>query len=116
MTAGTLFDKTRTPLTVWFEAAWLMVSDKSGVSAAHLHRVLTISSYQTAWTMLGKFRTVMSAANSQPLAGRVEVDETFIGGPPPRYRRARSAGQDTGGRSYRDHRRRVGPSPPGCDR
>ena len=79
ITAGTLFDKTRTPLTVWFEAAWLMAADKGGVSAAHLHRVLPISSYQTAWTMLGKFRSVMGSEGSRPLAGTVEVDETIIG-------------------------------------
>lgn len=83
VTAGTLFDKTRTPLTVWFEAVWLMTAGKQGVSAAHLHRVLPISSYQTAWTMLSKLRSAMSPAGSLLLAGRVEVDETFIGGPRP---------------------------------
>lgn len=35
VTAGTVLDKTRTPLTVWFETAWLMVADKTGVSAPH---------------------------------------------------------------------------------
>lgn len=81
--SGTIFEKTRTPLTVWFETAWLMTADKTGVSAAHLHRVLPISSYQTAWTMLAKFRSVMTTVGSEPLSGRVEVDETFIGGPRP---------------------------------
>lgn len=94
MTAGTLFDKTRTPLTLWFETVWLMVSDKTGVSAAHLNRVLPISSYQTAWTMLGKLRTVMSAAHSEPLSGRVEVDETFFGGP-----RSGKAGRGAAGKT-----------------
>lgn len=83
VTAGTIFDKTRTPLTVWFETVWLMTAGKQGVSAAHLHRVLPISSYQTAWTMLSKLRTAMSSAGSGRLTGRVEVDETFIGGPRP---------------------------------
>lgn len=82
-TAGTIFDKTRIPLTVWFEAAWLITTGKNGVSAAHLHRMLPISSYQTAWTMLAKLRTVMRPALTRPLTGRVEVDETFIGGPRP---------------------------------
>lgn len=80
VTAGTVFDKTRTPLTVWFEAIWLMTVNIMGVSATHLHRVLPVSSYQTAWTMLAKLRSVMSAAHSTQLPGRVEVDETFIGG------------------------------------
>lgn len=83
VTAGTLLDKTRTPLTVWFEAVWLMVADKTGVSASHLYRVLPISSYQTAWAMLARLRTVMGSADSEPLTGRVEVDETFFGGPRP---------------------------------
>lgn len=83
MTAGTLLDKTRTPLTVWFETVWLMVADKTGVSASHLYRVLPISSYQTAWAMLARLRTVMGSANSEPLTGRVEIDETFFGGPRP---------------------------------
>lgn len=83
VTSGTIFDKTRTPLTVWFEAVWLVTASKSGVSASHLHRVLPISSYQTAWAMLGRLRQVMSTAESAPLTGTVEVDETFIGGPRP---------------------------------
>lgn len=83
VTAGTIFEKTRTPLTVWFEAIWLMTSPKGGVSAAHLHRVLPISSYQTAWSMLGKLRSLMKPHTATKLSGRVEVDETFIGGPRP---------------------------------
>lgn len=81
VTSGTIFDKTRIPLTVWFETIWLVTVSKMGVSAAHLHRVLPISSYQTAWTMLAKLRQVMSPMGSAPLTGRVEVDETFLGGP-----------------------------------
>lgn len=80
MTAGTIFDKTRVPLTTWFEAVWLFTSSKAGVSATTLHRVLPINSYQTAWTMLGKLRAVLSQTDLEPLTGRVEVDETFIGG------------------------------------
>ena len=80
VTAGTIFDKTRTPLTVWFEVIWLVTSGKTGISASHLHRVLPISSYQTAWTMLGKLRSVMSSAHGTPLSGRVEVDESLFGG------------------------------------
>lgn len=83
VTAGTIFDKTRIPMTVWFEAVWLVTADKGGVSAAHLHRVLPISSYPTAWAMLARLRQVMGAAESTRLSGTVEVDETFIGGPRP---------------------------------
>ncbi|WP_190264161.1 MULTISPECIES: IS1595 family transposase [Glutamicibacter] len=80
VTSGTIFHKTRIPLTVWFEAVWLVTSGKTGVSSTLLHRVLPISTYQTAWTMLAKLRSVMGTAESEPLSGRVEIDETFIGG------------------------------------
>jgi transposase-like protein len=95
VTAGTIFDKTRTPLTLWFEAAWLATAGKGGISAAHLQRVLPISSYQTAWTMLAKLRQVMFTSESEPLNGRGEVDETFIGGPRPG-----KAGRGAAGKSW----------------
>ena len=56
VTAGTIFDRTRTPLTVWFTACWLFASDKGGISALSLQRELEIGSYQTAWTMLHRLR------------------------------------------------------------
>jgi hypothetical protein len=52
VTAGTIFDKTRTPLTVWFMGCWLFATQKDGVSAQSLQRTLEIGSYQTAWAML----------------------------------------------------------------
>lgn len=83
VTAGTIFHRSRIPLTSWFEVAWLMTVSKSGVSAAHVHRVLPIGSYQTAWTMLAKLRHVMSSSGSALLSGTVEIDETVSGGPRP---------------------------------
>ena len=80
VTAGTIFHRTRTPLTIWFAAAWHMTSAKNGVSAKTLHRLLGFGSYQTAWTMLHRFRTAMVRPGRDRLAGDVEVDETFIGG------------------------------------
>jgi transposase-like protein len=79
-TAGTIFDKTRTPLTVWFMACWLFASQKDGISALSLKRVLEIGSYQTAWAMLHRLRSVLVRPGRERLAGRVEVDETYIGG------------------------------------
>ena len=52
VTAGTIFDRTRTPLTVWFTACWMFATGKDGISALSLKRVLEIGSYQTAWAML----------------------------------------------------------------
>ena len=48
-TAGTIFNKTRTPLTVWFAAAWLLVNSKTGISATHLRREMELGPIQTAW-------------------------------------------------------------------
>jgi len=59
VTAGTIFHKSRTPLTVWFVAAWLLTSQKSGASALGLQRVLGIGSYQTAGAMLHRLRSAM---------------------------------------------------------
>ena len=51
--AGTIFDRTRTPLTVWFTACWLFATQKDGISALSLQRALEIGSYQTAWRCAG---------------------------------------------------------------
>jgi transposase-like protein len=79
-TAGTIFDRTRTPLTVWFVAAWQMTSQKQGISALGLQRVLGLGSYQTAWAMLHRFRVAMVRPGRERLSGRVEVDESYVGG------------------------------------
>lgn len=80
MTAGTVFQDTRTPLTVWFRAMWLLISQKNGVSAVALQRVLGWGSYQTAWTCLHKLRRAMIRPDRERLAGVVEVDESYLGG------------------------------------
>ena len=79
-TAGTIFDRTRTPLTVWFNACWLFATQKDGVSALSLHRLLEFGSYQTAWAMLHRLRSVLVRPGRELLTGKVEMDETFIGG------------------------------------
>ena len=80
VTAGTVFDRTRTPLTVWFHACWLFATAKDGISAQYLQRVLEIGSYHTAWAMLHRLRSALVRPGRDRLAGVVEVDETFIGG------------------------------------
>jgi transposase-like protein len=80
VTAGTIFDKTRTPLTVWFHACWLFTTAKDGISAQHLQRALEIGSCQTAWAMLHRLRSALVRPGRDRLAGTAEVDETFIGG------------------------------------
>jgi transposase-like protein len=80
VTAGTLFDRRRTPLTVWFTACWMFASQKDGVSALSLQRSLEIGSYQTAWAMLHRLRSVLVRPGRDRLSGTVEVDETYFGG------------------------------------
>ena len=92
VTAGTIFDRTRTPLTVWFTACWLFATQKDGISALSLQRLLDIGSYQTAWAMLHRLRSVLIRPGRERLAGRVEVDETFIGGEEPGLRVGRRKG------------------------
>ena len=92
-TAGTIFDKTRTPLTVWFTACWLFASQKDGISALALKRALEIGSYQTAWAMLHRLRSVLVRPGRERLRGDVEVDETFIGGEEPGLRGGRQKGK-----------------------
>ena len=81
ITAGTIFQDTRTPLTVWFRAMWWVTSQKNGASALGLQRVLGLKSYETAWTWLHKFRRAMIRPGRELLSGRVEVDECYIGSP-----------------------------------
>lgn len=89
--AGTVFQDTRTPLTVWFEAAWLMAVTKNGVSAASLQPLLGLGSYETAWAMCHKLRTAMGRTSVDLLSGAVEVDETFVGGVKTGGKRGRGA-------------------------
>lgn len=80
VTAGTIFERPRTPLTVWFAACWLFATGKDGISALSLRRTLAIGSYQTVWAMLHRLRSVLVRPGRDRLSGRVEVDETYIGG------------------------------------
>ena len=80
VTAGTVFQDTRVPLVTWFRAIWQVTSQKSGVSALGLQRVLGLGSYKTAWAMLHKLRRAMVRPGRARLAGLVEVDETYWGG------------------------------------
>lgn len=92
-TAGTIFDRTRTPLTVWFTACWLFATQKDGVSALSIQRALDIGSYQTAWAMLDRLRSVLVRPGRERLQGTVEVDETYIGGDEPGLSGGRAKGK-----------------------
>lgn len=72
--------RTRTPLTLWFWAAYLVATHTPGISAVQLQRQLAIGRYETAWLILQKLRRAMLAPEREPLKGEVEVDEGFVGG------------------------------------
>src|SRR5437588_9906699 len=91
--AGTVFEQTKTGSAKWFLAIYLVTSSKGGIAAAELKRQLGLGSYQTAWTWLHKLRKAMARPDREPLAGRVEVDETYVGGPRPGRRGRGAAGK-----------------------
>jgi len=78
--AGTIFQDTHKPLTLWFRTMWYVTSQKSGASALGLQRVLGLGSYRTAWAWLHKLRRAMVRPGRDRLLGWVEVDETYLGG------------------------------------
>ncbi|HEY6291502.1 MAG TPA: IS1595 family transposase, partial [Terriglobia bacterium] len=71
VTAGTIFQDTHTPLTLWFRAMWWVTAQKNGVSALGLQRVLGLGSYQTAWAWLHKLRRAMVRPGRDRLTGTV---------------------------------------------
>ncbi|MBU2854899.1 IS1595 family transposase [Acidithiobacillus ferriphilus] len=80
LTAGTVFQDTRKPLRTWFLAMWFITSQKNGVSALGLQRVLGLGSYETAWTWMHKLRRAMVRPGRDLLTGEIEIDETYVGG------------------------------------
>ena len=91
ITAGTIFDSTKLPLTVWFQAIYLMTQDKKGVSAMKLHRHLGIS-YNAAWRMRHKLMQVMMERDREhPLGGWIELDDAYLGGERSGGKRGRGA-------------------------
>lgn len=86
VTSGTIFQDSRLPLTLWFRAIWCVTTQKNGVSALGLQRVLGLGSYKTAWALLHKLRRAMVRPGRERLSGVVEVDEAFWGGEEPGLR------------------------------
>ncbi len=80
-TAGTIFHKSTTSLQLWFWAIYLMSSTRCGMSAKQLEREIGVS-YPTAHRMFKQIRSLLSDADGNPLSGKVEMDETGVGGKP----------------------------------
>lgn len=81
VTVGTIFERSKVPLSKWWMAIHLMASSKKGMSAHQLHRMLGVA-YQTAWFMEHRIREAMRDGALSPMGGEggvVEIDETYIG-------------------------------------
>jgi len=78
-TKNTIFEKTTTPLNLWFYAIYLMTATRSGVSAKEIERQLGVT-YKCAWRITHQIRNLMGTGNNKKLSGRVEIDDTYIGG------------------------------------
>jgi transposase-like protein len=80
VTVNTIFEGSRIPIKTWLMAFSLMCASKKGISAHQLHRMLGIT-YKTAWHMCHRVRYAMTKAPLKDmLKGKVESDETYIGG------------------------------------
>jgi transposase-like protein len=80
-TVGTIFERSKIPLTKWWLAAHLIGSSKKGISSHQLHRMLGVS-YKSTWFMMHRLREAMRTGGLAPMGGEgsiVEIDETFIG-------------------------------------
>ena len=80
VTAGTIFNDSHLPLNKWFIAVLLLCEAKKGMSACQVQRTLGIGSYRTAWYLCHRIRAAMVEVNRPMLSGKVEMDETYVGG------------------------------------
>lgn len=91
LTAGTILHGTRKPLRLWFRAMWWICTQKTGISAAGLKRILGLRSMQTAWVWLQKLRQGMVRVEREPLEGQIQFDDADLGEGGPGWKGARLA-------------------------
>jgi transposase-like protein len=96
LTAGTVFQDTKLPLTVWFLALHHLTQSKGGISSIELARRLGVRQ-PTAWLMKHKLMRVMLEREAQKpqLEGRVEIDDAYLGGERSGGKRGRGAAGKT---------------------
>ena len=81
VTVGTVFERSKLPLSKWWLAMHLMAASKKGMSAHQMHRMLGIS-YKSTWFLMHRIREAMRSKNSAPMGGggqQVQADETYYG-------------------------------------
>jgi len=80
LTSGTVLEKTRKPLKMWFRAIFEISTRRTGISGKDLQRIMGFGSYETAWTWLHKLRSAMVRSDSEPMGPFVQTDEALVGG------------------------------------
>lgn len=98
--ADTVFEKTRTPLLLWFYTIYLFTTSKNGLSAYELQRQIGVT-YKTAWRMLKQIRILLSQQEVNLFEGTVEMDETFVGGKNKNRHKDKKV-KNNQGRSFKD--------------
>ncbi len=93
VTAGTIFQDTHKPLTLWFRAIWWLTGQTSGASAVGMKKMLGLGSYRTAWVWLHKLRRAMVSPAREKLLNDVEVGEVYVGGKRAGKKSRREAGK-----------------------
>jgi transposase-like protein len=81
VTVGTVFERSKVPLTKWWMAAHMINSSKNGVSAHEIHRTIGVT-YKTAWFMMHRLREAMKDLTPSPMGGQgqsIQADETYYG-------------------------------------
>lgn len=102
VTSGTIFHRTRKPLSLWFRAMWHITGQKYGANALGMQRILNLGSYHTAWEWLHKIRRAMVRPGRDRLSGTIEVDETYVGGKKPGKRGRGAEGKELVGIAVED--------------
>ena len=98
LTSGTVLEKTRKPLKMWFRAIFEISTRRTGISAKDLQRIMGFGSYETAWTWLHKLRSTMVRSGSEPLGPLAELDEALVGGKGGPHKQLVLAAAESGGR------------------
>ena len=97
---GTIFEDSPLGLDKWLPATWMIVNAKNGISSCELARSLGVTQ-KTGWFMLHRIRLAMQDGSIEKFSGRVEADETYIGGKARFMHKSKRTGQDWNGRQNR---------------
>jgi len=99
LTSGTILQKMRKPLKMWFRAVFEISTHRTGISAKDLQRIMGFGSYKTAWSWLHKLRAALLREDGEPLGPFVQMDEALVGGKGGRTRNSSSSPQKLMGES-----------------